>query len=471
RPRGGRAMRAEFFRACGENHHHHGRSGLHDQHAAPAAPQARPAHARAIHRPRLSAILSGCARRDTHPIARPQPGFADGFHPPAIRPGDPAQRRLRLDHGQHHGGEGQGRAVGQGRRAGGDGAIALAQGGHRDGKEHHDSRDPRRRAVRSPDAQWDDRKGASDLTNNRGMSSHDLACPRVGVERQGKCRDNRERPAARRSSRLRWVLCVAASAIVAAPLSVNAQSYPSRPITVVVPFPAGGPSDVVARIVTEQMGKILGQSMIIENVGGAGGTIGSARVAAAAADGYTLLAGSMGSHVAAPVLTPNLKYDSERDFIPIGFTAHAPAVIVARKDFPGKDLPEFVAYLKNHGDGVKQAHGGIGSSSHMACLLFTSTAAVQPSLVAYRGTSPALNDLIGGHVDFFCEQAVSVAPQIAAGTIKAYGVSSSERLAVLPNVPTAKEAGVDYRMSIWAGIFAPKGTPREVIDKLAGALD
>ena len=160
-----------------------------------------------------------------------------------------------------------------------------------------------------------------------------------------------------------------------------------------------------------------------------------------------------------------------RDFIPIGFTAHAPAVIVARKDFPGKDLPEFVAYLKNHGDGVKQAHGGIGSSSHMACLLFTSTAAVQPSLVAYRGTSPALNDLIGGHVDFFCEQAVSVAPQIAAGTIKAYGVSSSERLAVLPNVPTAKEAGVDYRMSIWAGIFAPKGTPREVIDKLAGALD
>src|SRR5262249_11489917 len=148
-----------------------------------------------------------------------------------------------------------------------------------------------------------------------------------------------------------------------------------------------------------------------------------------------------------------------------------PAVIVARKDFPAKDLREFVAYLKNHGDGVKQAHGGIGSSSHMACLLATAAAGVQPSLVAYRGPGPALNDMIGGHVDFFCGQAGRVAPQVAAGTIKAYGVSSSERLAVLPNVPTAKEAGVNYQMSIWAGIFAPKGTPRDVIDKLAAALD
>jgi tripartite-type tricarboxylate transporter receptor subunit TctC len=270
---------------------------------------------------------------------------------------------------------------------------------------------------------------------------------------------------------LKWLVCIASLGLFAVPLDAGAQSYPSRPITVVVPFPAGGPSDVVARIVTEEMGKILGQSMVVENVGGAGGTIGSARVAAAHADGYTLLAGSMGSHVAAPVLTPNVKYDSERDFEPIGVTAHAPAVIVANKNFPAKDLREFVDHLKKHGQDVKQAHGGIGSSSHMACLLFDAAAAVQPSLVAYRGTGPALNDLIGGHVDFFCEQAVSVAPQIAAGTIKAYGVSSNERLAALPNVPTAKEAGVNYQMSIWAGIFAPKGTPKDVIDKLAAALD
>jgi tripartite-type tricarboxylate transporter receptor subunit TctC len=219
------------------------------------------------------------------------------------------------------------------------------------------------------------------------------------------------------------------------------------------------------------MGRILGQSFVVENVGGAGGTIGSARVAAANPDGYTLLAGSMGSHVAAPVLTPNVKYDSERDFEPIGFTAHAPAVVVAKKDFPAKDLREFVSYVKKQGNGVKQAHGGIGSSSHMACLLFTSTAGVRPTLVAYRGTGPALNDLIGGHVDFFCEQAVSVGPQIAAGTIKAFGVSAEQRLPALPNVPTAKEAGLDYQMSIWAGIFAPKGTPKATIDKLAGAVD
>jgi tripartite-type tricarboxylate transporter receptor subunit TctC len=179
----------------------------------------------------------------------------------------------------------------------------------------------------------------------------------------------------------------------------------------------------------------------------------------------------MGSHVAAPVLTPNVKYDSERDFEPIGFTAHAPAVVVANKDFPAKDLRDFVAYLKQHGETVKQAHGGIGSSSHMACLLFASAAGVRPTLVAYRGTGPALNDLIGGHVDFFCEQAVSVAPQITSGTIKAYGVSSSQRLVALPDVPTAKEAGVNYLMSIWAGIFAPKGTPKPIIDKLAAALD
>jgi tripartite-type tricarboxylate transporter receptor subunit TctC len=264
---------------------------------------------------------------------------------------------------------------------------------------------------------------------------------------------------------------IAACLSVVATVPVSAQNYPAKSITVVVPFPAGGPSDVVARIVTEQMGRILGQALVIENVGGAGGTIGSAQVAAARSDGYTLLAGSMGSHVAAPVLTPNVKYDSERDFEPIGFTAHAPAVIVARKDFPANDLREFVDYLKSNGDKVKQAHGGIGSSSHMACLLFTAAAGVKPSLVAYRGTGPALNDLIGGHIDFFCEQAVSVAAQIAAGTIKAYGISASARLAALPGVPTAREAGVDYQMSIWAGIFAPKGTPKDITEKLATALD
>src|SRR5438105_464903 len=182
--------------------------------------------------------------------------------------------------------------------------------------------------------------------------------------------------------RARATAALAALAVVAS-LPASAQTYPSRPITVVVPFPAGGPSDVVARIVAEHMGKLLGQTMIIENVGGAGGTIGSARVAAAAPDGYTLLAAAMGSHVAAPILVAGAKYDPVRDFEPIGITAHAPVVIVARKDFPAKDLPEFVAVLKQKGRDIKQAHGGVGASSHMACLLFTAELGVHPNAIAY----------------------------------------------------------------------------------------
>ena len=267
------------------------------------------------------------------------------------------------------------------------------------------------------------------------------------------------------------IALLAACVLAAATAPASAQGYPTRSINVVVPFPAGGPSDVVARIVTDHMGRTLGQQLVIENVGGAGGTLGSARVAAAAPDGYTLLAGSMGSHVAAPVLTPNLKYDPSKDFEPIGFTAHSPAVITARKDFPAKDMAEFVAYVKQNGDKVKQAHGGIGASSHMACLLFNAELGLKPTLVAYRGTGPAVNDLVGGHVDFLCEQSVSVAEQIKGGSVKAYGISASERLAALPDVPSAKEAGVKYDMSIWAGIFAPKGVPKEVVDKLAAALD
>jgi tripartite-type tricarboxylate transporter receptor subunit TctC len=251
---------------------------------------------------------------------------------------------------------------------------------------------------------------------------------------------------------------------------VFAQTYPTRSITVVVPFPAGGPSDVVARIVAENMSKTLGQQMVIENVGGAGGTIGSARVAAAAPDGYTLLAGSMGSHVAAPILTPGIKYNSERDFAPVGFTAHAPAVVVARKDFPANNLKEFVQQIRKNAGKTKQAHGGIGASSHMACFLFNSIVKVEPISVAYRGTAPAMNDLVAGHVDYLCEQAVSVTGAITGGQVKAFAVSSAQRLPTLPAVPTAKEAGIDYQMSIWAGIFAPKGTPKPIVDRLAGAL-
>jgi putative tricarboxylic transport membrane protein len=264
---------------------------------------------------------------------------------------------------------------------------------------------------------------------------------------------------------------VMAAAFVAGVIPVRAQDYPSRSITVIVPFPAGGASDVVARIVTNQMSKILGQSIIVENVGGAGGTIGSARAAAAEPDGYTLLAAAMGSHVAAPVLTPNVKYDPLTDFVPVGITAHSPAVVLARKDFPARDFAEFVAVLRQQGSALKQGHGGVGASSHMACLLFTAEVGVKPTLIAYRGSAPALNDLVGGHVDFMCEQSVSVTETVLSGSVKAYAVSATERLANLPDVPTAREAGINYEMSVWAGLFAPKGTSPAAVAKLADALD
>jgi tripartite-type tricarboxylate transporter receptor subunit TctC len=267
-------------------------------------------------------------------------------------------------------------------------------------------------------------------------------------------------------------LALVAPALIVGAVSANAQEFPNRSITMIVPFPAGGPSDVVARIMADGMTKHLGQTVVIENVGGAGGTTGTARAAAGAPDGYTLLGAGMGSHVAAAALFPNLKYDSTKDFEPIGMTANAQVAVVAKKDFPAKDLKEFIAYVKKNEGSVKQAHGGIGSASHMACLLFNTEAGIKPNSVPYRGTGPALNDLVGGHVDYFCEQVVSVAPSAKGGTIKAIAVSGNARSAALPDVPSAKEAGLPkYQLSIWSAIFAPKGTPKPIAAKLSDALN
>jgi len=267
------------------------------------------------------------------------------------------------------------------------------------------------------------------------------------------------------------IALLAAAALVMAALPAGAQDYPTRTITMIVPFPPGGPSDVVARIMADGMGRALGGTIIIENVGGAGGTIGTARAAAATPDGYTLLGAGMGSHVAAPALFPNLRYDSTKDFEPIGLVSNSPVAVVAKKDIPAKDLKEFIAYVKKGGKDVKQAHGGIGSASHMACLLFNTQAGLKPSPIPYKGTGPALNDLVGGHVDYFCEQVVSVQGAIKGGTVKAYVVSGNSRSSAIPNVPSAKEAGLpDYQISIWSAIFAPKGTPKPILAKLSDAL-
>jgi tripartite-type tricarboxylate transporter receptor subunit TctC len=251
----------------------------------------------------------------------------------------------------------------------------------------------------------------------------------------------------------------------------QAQGYPTRPITMIVPFAAGGPTDVVARIVTDNMSRTLGQQIVIENVAGAGGTTGITRAAQSQADGYTIMMGHMGTHGAAPALYPNLKYDPTKDFAPIGLAAGTPIVIVAKKDFPATDLKGFLDYLTKNADKVNMAHAGVGSVSHSTGIFFNSVVKAKPTMVAYRGTGPALNDLMANTVDFMTDQIVNVAPQIQGGNIKAYAIATPQRSPVLPNVPTTKEAGLDgYEVSAWNAVFAPKGTPPEVVKKLSDAL-
>ena len=255
------------------------------------------------------------------------------------------------------------------------------------------------------------------------------------------------------------------------PPVASGQDYPTRPITLIVPFAAGGPTDVIARIVGEHMSRTLGQQVIVENVSGAGGTTGITRGAQSKPDGYTIMMGHMGTHGAAPALYKNLKYDPTKDFEPIGLAAGTPILIVAKKALSAKDLKEFVAYLKANGSKVNEAHAGVGSVSFTTCALLTAQLGVKPTLVAYRGTGPALNDLVAGQVDFMCDQIVNLVEQIKAGTIRAYAIATPQRSPALPDLPTTKEAGLpDYQVSAWNALFAPKGTPKEIVAKLNAAL-
>jgi tripartite-type tricarboxylate transporter receptor subunit TctC len=267
-----------------------------------------------------------------------------------------------------------------------------------------------------------------------------------------------------------------AAAISLGAVAAQAQSYPTRNITMIVPFAAGGPTDVVARIVTGQMAPGLGQSIIIENVVGAGGTTGAARAARAANDGYTLITGHMGTHAASVPLYPKLAYHPEKDFEPIALLAGTPILILARKDFPPKDLKEFLAYVKANAEKVNAAHAGIGSVSHVSCELLNSILGIKPVGVPFNGTGPAMNALVAGQVDYMCDQIVNAVPQINAGTIKAYAVATPERNPSLPNVPTTTEGGLPaFQAQAWNAIFAPKGTSPDIVAKLnasaAKALD
>jgi tripartite-type tricarboxylate transporter receptor subunit TctC len=253
-------------------------------------------------------------------------------------------------------------------------------------------------------------------------------------------------------------------------LGAAAQTYPNRPITMVVPFAAGGPTDTVARLIGQSMTQTLGQQVVIENVGGAGGTLGAARVAKATADGYTVLLHHIG-HATSATLYRKLPYDTIGDFEPIGLVTDVPMTIIAKKDLPPNNFQELVAFMKANRDKVSLANAGVGAASHLCGMLFQSAIQTVVTTVPYRGTGPAMNDLTGGHVDVMCDQTTNTTGQITAGAVKAYAVTAPARLATLPNLPTVGEAGMpQLEVAVWHGLYAPKGTPKPAIDRLIAAL-
>jgi tripartite-type tricarboxylate transporter receptor subunit TctC len=264
---------------------------------------------------------------------------------------------------------------------------------------------------------------------------------------------------------------IARSALAFALLSTPAVAqYPNRPITIIVPFAAGGPTDVVARLIGDRMGRTLGQAMIVENVGGAGGTLGMTRATQARPDGYTVAIGNTGTQSAAPALYRSLKYDPATSFAPIGIINFTPQAIVTKKETAANNLGQLIDYLKANSTKLTYGHAGVGSTAHVAGLVFNAKFGLNPALVPYRGTGPALQDMIAGRLDYMIDQSLNVIPQIQAGTIKVYAIAAAERIKSLPNVPTTGEAGVDYIFRNWNGMVAPKDTPKEIVAKLVNAL-
>ncbi|MRX49998.1 tripartite tricarboxylate transporter substrate binding protein BugD [Paracoccus sp. S-4012] len=261
---------------------------------------------------------------------------------------------------------------------------------------------------------------------------------------------------------------VSVASFLAAP--AFAQDYPARQITMVVPFSAGGPTDTVGRLVAERMSADLGQQVIVENVGGAGGTLGAGQVAKAEPDGYTVLLHHIGM-ATAETLYRNLAYETLDAFDYVGLVTDVPMVIVARRDFEPADFPAFVDYVKANADSITMANAGIGAASHLCGMLFMQALDVPLVTVPYKGTGPAMTDLLGGQVDIMCDQTTNTTQQIKGGTIKAYAVTTPERLDVFPDLPTVVEAGMpSLEVAIWHGIYTPKGTPAEVNQRLSQAL-
>ena len=262
------------------------------------------------------------------------------------------------------------------------------------------------------------------------------------------------------------VTALLALASLASTANANAQEWPTRPLTMINPFAAGGPNDVLARLFAQRMGEILGQPIIIENVGGAGGMTGADRVAKAAPDGYTFLQGTVGTQAQNQSLFKRPAYNSMTDFAPVALMVEAPLVLVARKDLPAKDKKEFVAYAKTNKDKMQFASAGTGSAIHLGCALLNMVTGLDIVHVPYRGANPAMQDLMSGRVDYLCDIITTAKTQIDGGTVKPIAILTRQRSKVLPDVPTAIEQGFDVEAYTWNAFFLPKGTPNSIVAKL-----
>ncbi|MFN6407382.1 MAG: Bug family tripartite tricarboxylate transporter substrate binding protein [Limnohabitans sp.] len=270
--------------------------------------------------------------------------------------------------------------------------------------------------------------------------------------------------------RFRFVRSAVALMLAATALHVSAQDFPNRAITMVMPYAAGGPGDTITRVFAGAMQKHLGQQIVVDNTAGASGSIGTAKVARARPDGYTLLMIHV-SHATNVAMYKGLPYHPVDDFEPIGRATSGPMVIVTRNDFPARNLNEFVAYVKANGPKVSLAHAGVGSASHLCGLMMMNALNVKLNEIPYKGTGPALNDLMGGQVDILCDQTSGTVPSVKGGKIKAYASAGKARLPQLPEVPAITEAGVEgFDINISFGLYAPKGTPKPVLDQLTSAL-
>jgi tripartite-type tricarboxylate transporter receptor subunit TctC len=268
------------------------------------------------------------------------------------------------------------------------------------------------------------------------------------------------------------LLMAALLLMVAGINGAQAQDYPSRTVTIIVPFAAGGPADITARIIADIFNRQLGQKFVVENVGGAGGTIGTLRAAHAAPDGYTLLSGHLGTNALASAFYPNLGYDPQKDFEPIGLTAEYPELLVVRKDFPANNLKEFVAYAKANAGKLNVGHAGLGSVSYIGCLLLNSAIGIKPAMIPFTGTAPVLSAMLGGQIDYECDPVLGTLSQVQAGAVKALAVAARKRSPMLPEVPTSYEQGLpEFDCAPFYAMFAPRGTPQPVIEKLVEALD